>query len=95
MTVGDELLIYHTGDEKQVVGTAKVIKALYADPKQKDGKLAVVDLQAGKPLKRPVTLGEIKQDKRFAGWDLVRIGRLSVVPTSREQWEAVMQVAGV
>ncbi len=93
MKVGDEAIIYHTGDEKQAVGTAKVVKAHYVDPNENDPKLAVVDLQVGKALKRAVTLAEMKADKRFAGWDLLRIGRLSVVPATAEQWAAVMTIA--
>jgi len=94
MEPGDKVFIYHTGDEKQVVGTASVVKGGYPDPKQKNEKLVVVDLRAGKRLPKPVTLAQIKADKRFAGWDLIRIGRLSVVPTTAEQWAAVMELAG-
>src|SRR3954462_12702520 len=70
MKAGDGLLIYHTGKEKAVVGTGKVLKVA-------DGEPPVIQVQAGKRLTKPVTLAEIKGDKRFAGWDLVRIGRLS------------------
>jgi predicted RNA-binding protein with PUA-like domain len=94
MQAGDELFIYHTGDEKQIIGTATVTKSAYPDPKEKDAKLVVVDLKAGKRLTNPVTLSQIKADKQFAGWDLLRIGRLSVVPTTPEQWAAVMDLAG-
>ncbi len=86
MAVGDDVIIYHTGDEKACVGFAKVVKAAYPDPKQKDPKLVVVDLEAGKPLARPVTLAEIKADPVFADLALVRQGRLSVVPVPLPQW---------
>jgi predicted RNA-binding protein with PUA-like domain len=86
MAVGDEVIIYHTGDEKACVGFARVVKAAYPDPKQKDPKLVVVDLEAGKPLARPVTLAEIKADPVFADLALVRQGRLSVVPVPLPQW---------
>jgi predicted RNA-binding protein with PUA-like domain len=92
--VGDDLLIYHTGDEKAVVGTAKVSKAAYADPKQDDPKLVVIGVKAGKRLGQPVTISQIKAYKRFAGWDLIRMSRLSVVPTSDAQWNVVMALAG-
>jgi predicted RNA-binding protein with PUA-like domain len=82
MKKGDTCLIYHTGDEKQIVGTATVSKPAYPDPTATNPKLVAVDLKAGKPLKIPVTLETIKSDKTFAAWDLLRIGRLSVVPTS-------------
>lgn len=80
MKKGDELFIYHTGNEKAIVGTAKVVSAPYPDPKTKDPRLVVVEIAAGKRLKRPVTLQEIKADKAFAGFELVRIPRLSVMP---------------
>ena len=94
MAVGDELLIYHTGDEKQVVGTARVTKAAYPDPKEKDERLVVIDLKPGKHLATPVTLATINADKRFAGRDQIRIGRLSVVPTNAAQFEAILELAG-
>ena len=86
MAVGDEVIIYHTGDEKACVGFARVVKAAYPDPKQKDPKLVVVDLEAGKPFARPVTLAEIKADPVFSDLALVRQGRLSVVPVPLPQW---------
>jgi predicted RNA-binding protein with PUA-like domain len=90
MSVGDECLIYHTGDEKRVVGTARVTRAAYPDPKAADSKLVVVDLTAGAPLARPVTLAEIKADPRFADWELVRIARLSVMPVTPERWRWIV-----
>ena len=86
MAVGDEVIIYHTGDEKACVGFARVVKAAYPDPKQKGPKLVVVDLEAGKPFARPVTLAEIKADPVFSDLALVRQGRLSVVPVPLPQW---------
>ena len=85
MKQGDECFIYHTGDEKRIVGIAKVAKEAYPDPKATDPKLVVIDLTPVRALKRPVTLAEIKADKRFAGWELVRQPRLSVMPVSADQ----------
>jgi predicted RNA-binding protein with PUA-like domain len=93
MKKGDEALIYHTGNERAAVGIAKVVSAPYADPKEGDEKLAVVDLKPQKKLPRPVTLDEIKADKTFAGWDLIRIGRLSVVPVPDTMWERILELA--
>ena len=86
MKPGDDALIYHTGDEKAVVGLARVTKAAYPDPKAKDPKLLVVELAPTKPLARPVTLAEIKADALFGDSPLVRQGRLSVVPISDAQF---------
>ena len=87
MKEGDRVFFYHTGKEKAIIGTATVAKTAYPDPKDKGGSLVVVELAAGKSLKRPVTLAEIKADKRFADMPLVRIARLSVQPVTDEQWD--------
>ena len=94
MKPGDQVLVYHTGDEKAVVGTAEVTRSAYPDPKLKDSKLVVVDLKAGARLPRPVPLAEIKKDRAFADLALVRIGRLSVSPVSAEQYQRLLKMGG-
>ena len=89
MKAGDLAFIYHTGDEKAIVGIAKVVKAAYPDPKAGDESLVVVDLEPVKPLKSPITLASIKADKQYAAWALVRIPRLSVMPVTPEHWKAL------
>ena len=91
MKEGDAALIYHTGDEKAVVGTALVVRAAYPDPKAKDPRLFVVDLTPAGRLRRPITLAEIKQLDAFADSPLLRQGRLSVVPLTKEQWNALTE----
>lgn len=76
----DELVIYHTGDEKSVVGTASVISA-----DNSDAKNPRVKIKAGKPLAKQHSLAEIKANKLFADSPLVRQGRLSVVPLTEAQ----------
>jgi predicted RNA-binding protein with PUA-like domain len=93
MKKGDRVFYYHTGKEKAVIGTAKVTTAAYPDPNDKSGKLVVVELAPDKKLKRPVTLAEIKASGRFPDFALVRIPRLSVMPVTEEQWEAIEQMA--
>lgn len=93
MTKGDRVFFYHTGKEKAIIGTATVSKIAYPDPNDKTGRLVVVELAAGKALKRPVTLAEIKADKRFATMPLVRIARLSVQPVTDEQWEFIEEMS--
>ena len=90
MQPGDQVLIYHTGDERAVIGHAEVTSAAYPDPK--DGDLVVVNLRAGKRLARPVLLSEIKADRAFMDLGLVRMGRLSVVPATREQWDRLLEM---
>jgi len=94
MAVGDQVLIYHTGNEKAAVGLARVVRAAYADPKGKDPRLVVVDLEAGHPLSKPVTLAAVKADPVFADLALVRMGRLSVVPVKPEQWRRLLAMGG-
>ena len=93
MKKGDTALIYHTGGERAAVGAAEIVSAPYADPKEKDDRLMVFDLKPKKKLPRPVTLDEIKADKAFAGWDLLRIGRLSVVPVPDPLWDHLLKLA--
>lgn len=81
MKKGDQLIIYHTGDEKSAVGMASVLSV-----ENPEGKPPQVKIEAGKKLKKPVTLAQIKADKRFADSPLVRQGRLSVVPLNEAQY---------
>ena len=91
---GDRIFYYHTGDEKAVVGIAKALGDAYTDPNDKSGKQAVVDVAPVKKLARPVTLAEIKADKAFADFPLVRISRLSVMPVSDAEWTRIEKMAG-
>jgi predicted RNA-binding protein with PUA-like domain len=90
---GDRIFYYHTGKEKAVVGIARAVANASADPKDKTGKLAVVDIAPVKKLARPVTLSEIKADKAFQDFPLVRIARLSVMPVSDAEWKRIEQMA--
>lgn len=82
MKPGDRLVIYHTGNQKTAVGTAKVVSVDAADP-----KVPLVRIRLGKPVKEPRTLAAIKAQKLFAGSALVKQGRLSVVPLTEAQWK--------
>ena len=90
MAPGDDVLVYHTGDVKAAVGLARVVSAPYPDPKAKDAKLTVVDLEAVRALARPVTLAEVKADPVFADFVLVRQGRLSVMPVPPPLWKRLL-----
>ncbi len=82
MALGDRLVIYETGDRKSAVGTATVVSVDASNPKN-----PAVEIKAGKPIAKPVTLGEIKSNKLFKDSPLVRIGRLSVVPLTEAQYK--------
>ena len=84
MTPGDRLIIYETGDHKSAVGTATVVSVDVSNPKN-----PAVELKAGKPLAKPVSLSEIKSNKLFSDSPLVRIGRLSVVPLTPAQYKVL------
>jgi len=88
---GDMCVIYHTGDERQAVGLASVVRAGYPDPA--DPKLTLIDVRAGERLPEPVRLDQIKADSRFAESPLVKFGRLSVVQLTDEQYAAILELA--
>ena len=90
---GDWIFIYHTGDEKAAVGVAKALGGAYPDPSKNDPKLLVVDVEAGKPLAKPVTLGEVKAHPKLKTFDLVRNSRLSIMKVTDEQWEIMEGMA--
>jgi len=84
MKPGDHLIIYETGDHKSAVGTASVVSVKASDPKNPQ-----IEIAAGKPLTQPVSLAAIKASKLFASSPLVRMGRLSVVPLTGEQYKSL------
>jgi predicted RNA-binding protein with PUA-like domain len=90
MKKGDTVLIYHSGGESSVVGTATVQKEFYQDPTTKDEAWVSVMLKAEKQLKKPVTLAQVKADKRLKNMPLVKIGRLSVQPVTKEEFDAIV-----
>src|SRR5205085_174880 len=80
MKTGDKVFYYHSGDDKAVVGMAKVSKPFFPDPTATDGDWAAVELEAGKPVSKPVTLAAIKANPKLKDIALIRLSRLSVVP---------------
>jgi len=95
MAPGDEVLVYHSNVGKDLVGLARVTSAPYPDPKSNDPKRAVVDIEAGHRLPKPVSLAAVKADPRFADLGLVRMSRLSVIPVPAEQWTQLLQMGGL
>jgi predicted RNA-binding protein with PUA-like domain len=87
---GDRIFYYHTGNEKAVVGIARALTDAYPDPADKTGKVSVVDVAPEKKLAKPVTLAEIKADRKFAQFPLTRLPRLSVMPVTDEEWERIL-----
>ena len=92
MKKDDIVFIYHTGDEKAVIGLAKIVKEAYPDPKDKDW--VVVEISADKKLKKPVSLAQIKATKKLSNMVLVKASRLSVQPVREEEFALVIELSG-
>ena len=93
MQKGDEVLFYHSGEDKAVVGIAKVTRSAYQDPTAKEGDWATVDIAPVKPLRRSVTLREIKGNSRLKGILLVRQSRLSVMPLTESDFCEILKMS--
>ena len=91
MSVGDEVLFYHSVNEKQVVGIAKVVKEFYQDPTTEDERWVVVDLVPIRKLNNPVTLGQIKTDTRLESIALIKNSRLSVMPIEVDHYNIILE----
>jgi predicted RNA-binding protein with PUA-like domain len=89
----DRVLVYHTGGEKAAVGVARVVRGAYPDPHRADPRLVVVDLAPEAALARPVTLAAMRANRALAGFDLLRLPRLSVMPVSAAHWAEIMRMA--
>ena len=95
MKKGDRVFIYHTGDEKQVVGVAEVVRESYPDPTDEKGVFLSVDVKTLDALPKPVTLAAVKADRKLADMALVKYGRLSVQPVTDAEWRAVSRMCGL
>jgi len=93
MKKGDLAFFYHTGKEKQIVGIISIISNPYPNPEENNKRFVVVDVKIKKKLKSPVTLREIKKEKKFKNWELMRISRLSVMPVPKEIWEHIIKIS--
>jgi predicted RNA-binding protein with PUA-like domain len=93
MKNGDKVMYYHSNEGLAVVGIAEVIKEAYQDPTTDDVRWVAVDIKPLKPLKKPVTLVAIKADKRLQNIALVRIGRLSVMPITKEEFNVITELS--
>ena len=90
---GDLGFFYHTGEQKQIVGIMEITSNPYPNPKEKDPRFVVVDVKYKKRLNRPVTLAEIKSNKKFKDWELLRISRLSVMPVPSKIWDEILKIS--
>ncbi|RMG17278.1 MAG: EVE domain-containing protein [Deltaproteobacteria bacterium] len=88
----DLVLYYHSVKEKRVVGIARVVREAYPDPSTDDPRWVAVDLEAVRPLERPVTLEEIKADPKLAEIPLVRQSRLSVMSLKKAEFDRILNL---
>jgi predicted RNA-binding protein with PUA-like domain len=95
MAPGDPVLIYHSGEGKELVGLARISSAPYPDPKRDDPKLVVVDIEVGRRLPKSLSLAAVKADPFFADLGLVRMSRLSVIPVPEHQWNKLLGMGGL
>jgi predicted RNA-binding protein with PUA-like domain len=95
MKLGDLAFFYHSNVGKEIVGIVEVIKTFHPDPSDASGKFGMVDVRAVEPLKRPVTLAEIKADPRFTDMALLKMSRLSVQPVIEAHWRAIRALGGL
>ena len=95
MTKGESGFFYHSNDDRAIVGIVEVIKTYYPDDSDETGKFGMVDVKAIKPLKRPISLVEIKGQKALADMVLVNNSRLSVQPVLEEEWRLILTLAGM
>ncbi len=91
MKKGDVIFIYHSGEGKEIVGTAKVTKEHFPDPKDKDW--VVVEITSDKKIKNPVSLATVKATKKLASMVLVKSSRLSVQPVKKEEFDLIMEMS--
>jgi predicted RNA-binding protein with PUA-like domain len=92
MKEGDLVFFYHSNVGKEIVAVARVVREAYPDPKAKGEDWSAVDVAPAFPLKKPVTLADIKKDAKLAGFQLITHSRLSVVPVSGAHFDRILQL---
>ena len=94
MRTGDELFFYHSNEGLEIIGIVKVVKEAYQDPTTTETAWVVVDIKPVRKLKKPVTLAQVKADKRLIDMDLIRLSRLSVGRVTDKEWNIILELAG-
>ena len=93
MKKGDSVLYYHTGDERQAVGIMTVTSKPYPNPEEDNERFVVVDVKYKRQLDKPVSLEQMKKEKSFKNWELLRISRLSVMPVPKTIWDKIISLS--
>lgn len=95
MTPGERVFFYHSNAGKDIVGVAEIVRSFYPDPNDKSGKLGMVDVKPVMPVRKPVTLTEMKATPELSGMSLLRQSRLSVCPVTDREWQIICEMAGI
>jgi predicted RNA-binding protein with PUA-like domain len=95
MKKGDRAFFYHSNEGKEIVGIVEVVKEYYPDHTDESGRFGMVDFKAVKPLKKPVTLAEIKELKSLQDMALLKQSRLSVSPVRKKEWDIICKKGGL
>ncbi|HXA70126.1 MAG TPA: EVE domain-containing protein [Stellaceae bacterium] len=95
MKKGDRAFFYHSGEGKEIVGVAEIVKEAYPDTTDKSGRFVMVDLVPVEPVKTPVSLATVKATPALKNMPLVRLSRLSVSPVSADEWRIIAKMAGI
>jgi predicted RNA-binding protein with PUA-like domain len=95
MKLGDHAFFYHSNEGLEIVGIVEIVREYYPDPSDEKGRFGMVDVQAIRPLKTPVTLKQMKADPDLPGFALVRQGRLSVCPVTDAEWAHICKLGGI
>lgn len=95
MQAGDRAFFYHSGEGREIVGITEIVKPFYPDPKDKGGKLGMVDLKPVMPVAVKVGLSAMRSRPELSGMSLLRQSRLSVCPVSADEWKIICQMAGI
>ena len=95
MKIGDKGFFYHSVKEKTIVGVVKVVKEHYPDHTDKSGRFGMVDVEALYPVRKPVTLAQIKFEPALENLALIKQSRLSVVPVGKEEWKIICDMADI
>ena len=93
MKKGDQIIYYHTGDERQAVGIMSVITNPYPNPEEDNDRFVVVNVKFKKKFRKPVSLEQMKKETSFKNWEMLRIARLSVMPVPKNIWDRIIKMS--
>jgi predicted RNA-binding protein with PUA-like domain len=94
MKKGDEALFYHSGEDRQVVGIAKIVTENFPDKTDPAGRFVAVEIAPVRPLKAPVSLAQMKAEPALADMAMIKLSRISVSPVTEAEWKTILKMAG-